>query len=233
MSTLRFLTIVLLLAAATVVRAGSNEDGLKFLEENKAKEGVIELPSGMQYKILEKGAGIHHPAVSAPCSCHYSGNLIDGTIFDSSYERGKPTTFAPNQVIPGWTEAMQLMVEGDKWELTIPSDLAYGDRGSPPKIPGGSVLVFQIEILEIKGDKIMALRCDAVTKESCNDKEVAWIAKIADWDDEKKEKEAKRLDKILGDSSSQIKDSLVEWLHRRLYVLKQTVPAAEEEEEEL
>ena len=89
---------------------------------------------------------------------HYEGrtaqNFPSGPVFDSSYARGSPTTFAPNQVIRGWTEAMQLMVEGDKWELYIPSDLAYGDRGRPPKIGGGDCLVFTIEILKIKGDKV-------------------------------------------------------------------------------
>ena len=78
------------------------------------------------------------------------GPLIDGTVFDSSYARGSPTSFAPNQVIKGWTEAMQLMVEGDKWEMYIPSDLAYGDRGSPPKIGGGETLIFQMEIIKVR-----------------------------------------------------------------------------------
>ena len=127
--------------------------GEAFLEENKSKPGVITLPSGLQYKVLEEGAGMEHPTVSTPCSCHYAGRLLDGTEFDSSYKRGQPTTFAPNQVIKGWTEAMQLMVEGDKWELYIPSDLAYGDQGRPPRIGGGDCLIFTIEILKIKGGK--------------------------------------------------------------------------------
>jgi len=136
----------------------TNEAGLKFLAENKNKEGVVELPSGLQYKVLRKGDGTSHPSVSSPCECHYEGrtapNYPSGPKFDSSYDRGSPTTFAPNQVIKGWTEAMQLMVEGDKWELYIPSDMAYGDRGRPPKIGGGDCLVFTIEILKIKGAKV-------------------------------------------------------------------------------
>ena len=95
-------------------------DGDKFLAENKLKDGVITLPSGLQYKVLEEGAGLEHPLVSTPCACHYAGRLIDGTEFDSSYKRGRPSTFAPNQVIKGWTEAMQLMVQGDKWEMCTP-----------------------------------------------------------------------------------------------------------------
>ncbi len=132
------------------VSAGTNEAGLAFLAENKGKDGVVTLASGLQYKILKKGRGPAHPTISSPCSCHYEGKLLDGTVFDSSYERGEPTTFAPNQVIKGWTEAMQMMVTGDKWELYIPSELAYGDRGSPPKIGGGDVLIFQMEILSSK-----------------------------------------------------------------------------------
>lgn len=86
-----------------VVAFASNEEGTKFLEENKNKEGVITLPSGLQYKVLRKGTGTSHPTVDSPCECHYAGQLIDGTEFDSSYARGSPTTFAPNQVIKGWT----------------------------------------------------------------------------------------------------------------------------------
>jgi FKBP-type peptidyl-prolyl cis-trans isomerase FklB len=110
----RLLAAALLLAVA---RAGTNAAGQKYLAENKGKDGVISLPSGLQYKVLRAGEGGFHPAPSSPCSCHYEGKLIDGTVFDSSYARGSPTTFAPNQVISGWTEAMQLMVEGDKWEM--------------------------------------------------------------------------------------------------------------------
>merc|ERR1712060_833015 len=110
--------------------------------------------SGLQYKVLESGNGKNHPKNDSPCECHYSGTLIDGTEFDSSYGRGEPSTFAPNQVISGWTEAMQLMVEGDKWELYIPPRLGYGDSGAGGKIPGGAALVFQMELIEIEGEKI-------------------------------------------------------------------------------
>merc|ERR1712178_71974 len=102
---------------------------------------------------------------NSPCECHYKGTLIDGTQFDSSYDRGQPTTFAPNQVIKGWTEAMQLMVEGEKWEMYIPPDLAYGERGAGGKIPGGSTLVFQMEIVKILGDTVPAVHCNVETLE--------------------------------------------------------------------
>ena len=132
--------------------------GLAFLEKNKAAEGVVTLSSGLQYKVLRKGDGDSHPKISTPCECHYEGrttrNWPSGPVFDSSYERGQTATFAPNQVIKGWTEAMQLMVEGDKWELYIPSELAYGDNGRPPRIQGGDCLIFTIEMVKIKGSSV-------------------------------------------------------------------------------
>lgn len=91
--------------------AGTNENGRAFLEENRKKDNVVSLPSGLQYKVLKKGKGNRHPTVDSPCSCHYEGKLIDGSVFDSSYERGDPTTFAPNQVIRGWTEAYVMTCE--------------------------------------------------------------------------------------------------------------------------
>ena len=110
----------------------SNKDN--FLAQNKNKKGVVSLPSGLQYKVLREGTGKFHPKKNSPCLCHYEGKLTNGKVFDSSYRRGRPTDFAPNQVISGWTEAMQLMVEGDKWEMYIPSRLGYGPRGSPPDV---------------------------------------------------------------------------------------------------
>ena len=125
------------------------EAGIAFLKENAERPGVITLPSGLQYKVLEEGPGMDHPKVGTPCECHYAGRLLDGTEFDSSYSRGSPSTFAPNQVIKGWTEAMQLMKEGDKWELVIPSELAYGDRQMGADITPGAVLVFTLEMIKV------------------------------------------------------------------------------------
>ena len=146
---------LLALCLFIVVHAGTNEAGLAFLEENKNKPGVVTLPSGLQYKVLKKGRGPATPTIDSKCSCHYEGKLIDGSAFDSSFARGKPSIFAPHDVIKGWTEAMQLMVAGDKWELYIPSELAYGDRGSRPNIGGGEALIFVMEIVDIMGDSIM------------------------------------------------------------------------------
>jgi len=150
-----------LLVVFAAFAAASNREGSKFLEENKSKPGVVSLPSGLQYKIISSGSGGGHPTASSPCSCHYEGrtaqNYPDGKVFDSSYQRNAPSTFAPNQVIKGWTEAMQLMSEGDKWELYIPSDLAYGDSGRPPVIGGGDVLIFTLELLKILGQKTASI----------------------------------------------------------------------------
>lgn len=228
------LLFIVLQFISNVSAAGTNEEGLKFLEENKVKSGVITLPSGLQYKVLTKGTGAYHPAVSTPCLCHYSGTLIDGTKFDSSYDRGDPTTFAPNQVIAGWTEAMQLMTQGDKWELYIPSELGYGDRGSPPKIPGGSVLVFTMEIIEIQGDEkdlVPALTCSPTKPDDsgCSDEEKKYITKMESWDEAKKTKELTRLTKMIADSNSNVKPDLVNWMKRRSRLLDLILNVKKEE----
>jgi FKBP-type peptidyl-prolyl cis-trans isomerase len=118
-----------------------------FLEENKKKEGVTALPSGLQYKVLKEGTG-KMPKATDSVTVHYKGALIDGTEFDSSLKRGKPATFKVTGVIKGWTEALQLMKEGAKWQLFIPPDLAYGDRGSAT-IPPNSTLIFEVELVSV------------------------------------------------------------------------------------
>jgi FKBP-type peptidyl-prolyl cis-trans isomerase FklB len=121
--------------------------GTAYLEANKAKEGVKVLPSGLQYKVITEGTG-NTPTGDDKVKTHYRGTLIDGTEFDSSYKRNQPAEFPVKGVIKGWTEALQLMKEGGKWELYIPADLAYGQRGRPG-IPANSTLVFEIELIEI------------------------------------------------------------------------------------
>ena len=125
-------------------------------------------------------------------------------------------------------QAMQLMVEGDKWEMYIPSELGYGDAGSPPKIPGGEVLVFQMEILEIKGDKVEALKCKITDGNECNKKELAYIKKVRDWEPSKVTSELDRLEKMEG---SPMKDDLKAWLRRRIYILLQFSESKKGEEE--
>ena len=127
---------------------GNLEEGLQFLAENRDKEGVIETPSGLQYQILEDGDG-EKPNPENEVKCHYHGTLIDGTVFDSSVQRGEPAVFPVNGVIPGWVEALQMMTPGSKWRLFVPSDLAYGDRGAGGAIGPNTTLIFDVELLEI------------------------------------------------------------------------------------
>jgi len=127
----------------------NKKEGEAFLAENKKKEGVKTLPSGLQYKVIKEGDG-NLPKAEDTVTVHYKGTLIDGTEFDSSYSRGEPATFPVNGVIPGWTEALQLMKTGSKWQLFIPSNLAYGERGAGGKIGPNSTLVFDVELLSIK-----------------------------------------------------------------------------------
>jgi FKBP-type peptidyl-prolyl cis-trans isomerase len=122
---------------------------LAFLEANKKKDGVITLPSGLQYKVIKSGSGKVFPKATDTVSTHYHGTLIDGKVFDSSVDRGEPVSFPVNRVIKGWTEALQKMKVGDKWQLVIPSNLAYGNRGTPPNIGPGATLIFDVELLEI------------------------------------------------------------------------------------
>jgi FKBP-type peptidyl-prolyl cis-trans isomerase FklB len=129
--------------------AGNRKQGEEFLEANKTKEGVVALPSGLQYKVLTQGTG-PKPTASDSVVCNYRGTLINGTEFDSSYKRGQPATFPVGGVIKGWTEALQLMPVGSKWQLFIPADLAYGDRAAGADIVPGSTLIFEVELLSIQ-----------------------------------------------------------------------------------
>lgn len=128
--------------------AGNLEEGRKFLAENKKKQGVVELPSGLQFTVLTEGEG-EVPTINDQVKCHYHGTLIDGTVFDSSVERGQPAVFPVNGVIQGWVEALQLMSTGSKWRLFIPSELAYGNNGAGGIIGPNSTLIFDVELLKI------------------------------------------------------------------------------------
>ena len=129
--------------------AANKKEGDDFLAANKGKQGVVPLPSGLQYKILKEGTG-PKPAATDSVVCNYRGTLINGTEFDSSYKRGQPATFPVTGVIKGWTEALQLMPVGSKWQLFIPSDLAYGERGPAPEIGPNATLIFEVELLSIE-----------------------------------------------------------------------------------
>jgi FKBP-type peptidyl-prolyl cis-trans isomerase FklB len=127
----------------------NKKQGVAFLEANKTKDGVVTLPSGLQYKVLQEGTG-PKPAPTDTVVCNYRGTLLDNAEFDSSYKRGQPATFPVTGVIKGWTEALQLMPVGSKWQLFIPSELAYGERGAGGQIGPNATLIFEVELLSIQ-----------------------------------------------------------------------------------
>ncbi len=126
----------------------NKQAGKEFLAENAKRSGVVVLPSGLQYEVLAEGKG-RKPKVTDKVQCHYHGTLIDGQVFDSSIQRGTPAVFGVNQVIPGWVEALQLMPEGSRWKLYIPSDVAYGEQGAGGSIPANATLIFEVELIKI------------------------------------------------------------------------------------
>ena len=130
------------------MNAENIEKGKAFLAENAKKEGIVTLPSGLQYEVITEGNG-KKPSATDRVKCHYEGTLIDGTLFDSSIKRGQPAVFGVNQVIKGWVEALQLMSEGSKWRLYIPSELGYGAQQAGEMIPPHSTLIFDVELIEV------------------------------------------------------------------------------------
>jgi FKBP-type peptidyl-prolyl cis-trans isomerase FklB len=135
--------------AATKTMGTKTLSGEEFLAANKHKHGVVTLPDGLQYRIIKQGAGAK-PTMNDTVTVNYEGTLVGGTIFDSSYKRGEPATFPVSGVIPGWTEALQLMPVGSTWMLYIPANLAYGETGAPPAIGPNEVLIFKVELLNIQ-----------------------------------------------------------------------------------
>lgn len=128
----------------------NKKEGEAYLAANKKKKGVVTLPSGLQYKVLKAGDGKVSPKITDKVVTHYHGTLVDGKVFDSSYDRGEAVSFPVNAVIKGWTEALTKMKVGDKWELVIPSNLAYGEQGAPPSIGPSTTLIFTVELLQIQ-----------------------------------------------------------------------------------
>ena len=149
LTNLREKTVASMQASAKEQAQKNLAEGQKFLAENKTKEGVKTTESGLQYKVIAEGEG-PSPKAGDTVTVHYRGTLVDGTEFDSSYQRGEPATFPLKGVIPGWTEALQLMKKGSKWVLFIPSDLAYGERGAGNRIPPNSTLIFEVELISFQ-----------------------------------------------------------------------------------
>ena len=135
-------------AQAEAMSAALREEGEVFLKMNAEKEGVVVLPSGLQYKVITEGTG-KEPSATSQVKCHYEGTFLNGAKFDSSYDRNEPATFGLNQVIAGWTEGVQLMSEGSKYEFYIPYNLAYGEHGAPGAIPPYATLKFVVELIEV------------------------------------------------------------------------------------
>ena len=136
---------------ARLAVASNSATASQFLTENRDREGVITTATGLQYQVLQKGRGERSPSASDTVKVHYHGTLRDGTVFDSSVQRGTPAEFPLNRVIPCWTEGVAMMKPGGKAKLICPSEIAYGDRGQPPVIPGGAALVFDVELIEVVG----------------------------------------------------------------------------------
>lgn len=158
MTKLIILVIAVVLIGYYFARSGSvkpevialnKKAGAEFMATNKVAEGVNTTASGLQYLVLQEGTGTEHPTATDRVRVHYEGKLLDGAVFDSSVQRGKPISFALSQVIKGWTEGVQLMVVGEATRFFIPSDMAYGDKGAGGDIPGGSTLIFDVELLGI------------------------------------------------------------------------------------
>jgi len=155
-SKLIVIAVIVALVAFYFIRTKNNKEvakeniqqGLNYLAENKNSEGVIETPSGLQYRVIKAGTGSEHPSASDKVKVHYHGTLLDGTVFDSSVERNQPISFGLNQVIRGWTEGVQLMVVGEKTRFFIPANLGYGNNAAG-KIAPGSLLIFDVELLAI------------------------------------------------------------------------------------
>ncbi len=142
-------TAALALSPSILMAQSALEQGQAFMQENAKKDGVKSTPSGLQYKVITEGTG-KSPKATDTVLVHYRGTLIDGTEFDSSYKHNEPIEFPLNGVIPGWTEGVQLMKEGSKYQFVIPSKLAYGQRGAPPVIPPDSTLIFEVELLKVR-----------------------------------------------------------------------------------
>eukprot|EP00933_Yihiella_yeosuensis_P021432 TRINITY_DN1694_c5_g1_i1.p1 TRINITY_DN1694_c5_g1~~TRINITY_DN1694_c5_g1_i1.p1 ORF type:complete len:246 (-),score=54.98 TRINITY_DN1694_c5_g1_i1:38-775(-) len=205
----------------------TNEVGKKFLADYIQQEGVISTTSGINYRVLRTGSGTESPIDKARCLIHWevrtAQNYPDGEKMDSTYDRSEPMVLQPNMLVPGqgMSFALQMMVEGDKWEVALPAELGYGAAGSTGKVAPGDALFFTIELLEIKGESVPAMRCDDVKDlKDCNDDAKKYVKKQREKEGSALQAELERLSGMTGNA---VKPDKQQWLHRRIKILKSLV----------
>jgi FKBP-type peptidyl-prolyl cis-trans isomerase FklB len=216
------------------VTAGTNELGLKYLKERALEPGVIKMPSGWLYKVHRHGEGKFHPTEDSECEMWYIGTTprltpkahetandteavkTEWKHFNSAYHNGKTLAFQPAHM-PLFKEAMQMMVEGDHWEIYMPSEIGYGDRGQDPYVEGGACLIWRLELEKILGEKVPVDECDVVSKKDCDEEQADYIDKMAAGTAETRSAEYKRLYAMTGQD---MKSKKKHWLLARLKLLK-------------
>ena len=201
----------------------TNLEGINYLNENAKKEGVITLPSGIQFIQLEKGEGQFNPTPDSFVQCDYKGTFINGTVFDET-SKGSPAGFTPSQVIKGWGQTVVLMVEGDRFLVTVPAEMAYTDVDHP-KMVGDEVIIFDMKLVFIKGNKIPVVLCDIETLNECNDKQKDYLNVIKNdsvkWTVAKLEKEYKRLE--FNTNKGKMAEDLLRWSQTRMILIRRVL----------
>lgn len=227
--------LLFLLFLPLLTLAKTSAEGLAWLEKNAKQPNVISSHGGYQYKILQKGYGVEHPASGqARVRCHFAGSLTDGTVFESTYTHEKAKEFRPIDAHDGWFAPLMDMVEGDIYELYLPSELTkFGDEGGVDgKVKGGDVVVYRLELVRIVGETISALKCSvAEPDKDCNPKEKKYMKKVLAMTKEEMSKELARHSNVL--ENEELEPMIANWTHRRIYILKQAIEAKKEEKEDV
>jgi len=228
LSCLTALSLFLYFSSYSAVYAEtSNPDSVAWLYENSKKEGVKILASGLQYKVIKSGNGKDHPSYNSHCEIHYSVKDVNGTEFESSYG-GKPHKFAPQQALTGWSEVLALMVEGDVWELYIPSELATGDKEFSPGIKEGNAAIFTLELTNILGSRVPKIDCNVMTLENCDKREKEYIETLREKCGDDVDALEAELEEIQVETDTPKAHSPYhfDWLRRRVNVLTNLIDKA-------